>query len=78
MSCRPALDQVSDAFFDVASARPRLRTLISRGYDLKQATESILRLKDAAAFGRQASLGLADAVVSAYGGLEEREQHSGR
>lgn len=65
-----ALDQVSDAFFDVASASTAFKNLISRGYDLKQATESILRLKDAAAFGRQASLGLADAVVSATEGLK--------
>ncbi len=65
-----ALRQVTDAFFDAASASTAFKNLLSRGYDLDQATQSIIRLKDAAAFGRQASLSLADAVMSATEGLK--------
>ena len=65
-----ALDEVTDAFFDAASASTAFKNLLTRGYSLEQATQSILRLKDAAAFGRQASLGLAEAVVTATEGLK--------
>ena len=65
-----ALNRVTDAFMDVGSASTAFKNLLARGYDLEQATNAILRLKDAAAFGRQASLGLAEAVVSATEGLK--------
>lgn len=65
-----ALDQVTDAFFDAAAASTAFKNLLARGYNLEQATQSILRLKDSAAFGRQASLGLAEAVVTATEGLK--------
>lgn len=65
-----ALDKVTDAFFDAASASTAFKNLLARGYDLDQATQAIVRLKDAASFGRQASLGLAEAVVTATEGLK--------
>ncbi|NCB36354.1 MAG: hypothetical protein EOM58_09955, partial [Clostridia bacterium] len=65
-----ALAEVTDAFFDASAASTAFKNLLSRGYDLKQATDSITRLKDAATFGRQASLGLAEAVISATEGLK--------
>lgn len=65
-----ALDQVTDAFFSAADASTAFKNLLARGYDLDQATNAILRLKDAAAFGRQASYGLAEAVVTATEGLK--------
>ena len=65
-----ALDTVTDAFMDVASASTAFKNLLSRGYNIEQATNAIVQLKDAAAFGRQASLGLAQAVVTATEGLK--------
>lgn len=65
-----ALDQVTDAFFSAADASTAFKNLLARGYDLDQATNAIIRLKDAAAFGRQASYGLAEAVVAATEGLK--------
>ena len=64
-----ALDGVTDAFFSASSAATAYKNLLSRGYTLDQATTTINRLKDAAAFGRQASLSLEDAVVSATEGI---------
>ena len=65
-----ALKGLTDAFLDTASASAALKNLLSRGYSLDQAVGTINRLKDAAAFGRQASLGFADAVVSATEGIK--------
>lgn len=65
-----ALNKVTDAFLDTASASTAFKNLLARGYDIEQATNAIIQLKDAAAFGRQASLGLAEAVVTATEGLK--------
>ena len=65
-----ALAGVTDEFFSAAAAATAFKNLLSRGYTLDQATNTIRRLKDAAAFGRQASYGLADAVVSATEGIK--------
>lgn len=64
-----ALDSVTDGFFSATAAATAYKNLLTRGYSLDQATNAIVRLKDAAAFGRQASLSLEDAVVSATEGL---------
>lgn len=64
------LDGVTDAFLDAGSAATAYKNLLSRGYSLEQATTTIERLKDAAAFGRAANLSLADAVVSATEGIK--------
>lgn len=60
----------SDGLMTVADASKALQNLLSRGYDLKQAEDTILRLKDAAAFNRQASLSMTDAVLTATEGLK--------
>lgn len=65
-----ALEGLTDQFFDAASAAASLKNLLTRGYTLDQAINTITRLKDAAAFGRQASYGLADAVVTATEGIK--------
>lgn len=64
------LDSVTDAFFDATAAAASYKNLLTRGYSLEQATQTIVRLKDAAAFGRQANLSLADAVKSATEGIK--------
>lgn len=66
-----ALESLRDQFFDTASAAAALKNLLSRGYTLDQAVQTIGRLKDAAAFGRQATLGLAEAVVTATSGIKQ-------
>ena len=66
---KAALAEVTDAFFSASSAATAYKNLLSRGYSLEQATKSIMRLKDAAAFGRQASMSLEEAVVSATEGI---------
>lgn len=64
-----ALNGVTDAFFSAASAATAYKNLLTRGYTLDQATTTINRLKDAAAFGRQANLSLEEAVVNATEGI---------
>lgn len=61
--------KVVDAFFSAADAATAYKNLLTRGYSLEQATDTITRLKDAAAFGRQASMGFAQSIVSATEGL---------
>lgn len=65
-----AADELTDAFFNSAAAATSLKNLLSRGYTMEQAINTIKRLKDAAAFGRQGSLSLAEAVQSATEGLK--------
>lgn len=64
------MDGVTDAFFNATDAAASYKNLLSRGYTLDQATTVIERLKDAAAFGRQASLTLGEAVKSATEGIK--------
>ena len=65
-----ALDGMTDAFFSSTAAATSLKNLLSRGYSLDQAVNVINRLKDAAAYGRQANLSLSEAVQSATEGLK--------
>ncbi len=64
-----ALESVTDEFMSAASAATAYKNLLSRGYSLDQATNTIKRLKDAATFGRQANLSLEEAVVNATEGI---------
>ncbi|MDD4292163.1 MAG: hypothetical protein PHX51_08045, partial [Clostridia bacterium] len=64
------LDALTDQFFTTANASTALKNLLSRGYSMEQAVSTITRLKDAAAFGRQASYDLGTAVVTATEGLK--------
>lgn len=65
-----SLASVTDAMFDATAAAASFKNLLSRGYSLDQATNTIKRLKDAAAFGRQANYSLADAVKTATEGIK--------
>ena len=65
-----ATEKVVDQFFNATAAATAFKNLLLRGFTLDQATATILRLKDAAAFGRQASLSLSQAVTSATEGLK--------
>ena len=67
---KAAMGGLTDAFFSATSAAASLKNLLSRGYTLEQAVQAISRLKDAAAFGRQASYSLEQAVVSATEGIK--------
>ena len=60
----------ADGLLSVGDAAKALQNLLSRGYNLDQAITVINRLKDAAAFNRQANLGLSEAVVTATEGLK--------
>ena len=65
-----ATAKVTDQFFNATAAATAYKNLLLRGFSLDEATDTIIRLKDAAAFGRQASLSLSDAVTSATEGLK--------
>lgn len=60
----------ADGLMTVTDAGRSLQNLLSRGYDIDQAVDTINRLKDAAAFNRQANLGMSEAVVTATEGLK--------
>ncbi len=60
----------ADGLMTVSDSARALQNLLSRGYDVDQAVLTITRLKDAAAFNRQASLSMSEAVVSATEGLK--------
>lgn len=63
-------DYTKDGLIPAANAATALKNLLSRGYTDTQATDVLARLKDSAAFGRQASLTLGQAVESATEGLK--------
>lgn len=60
----------ADGLMTTAEASKALQNLLSRGYSLDQAVNTLTRLKDAAAFNRQASLDMGEAVVNATEGLK--------
>lgn len=60
----------ADGMMTTAEASKALQNLLSRGYSLDQAIGTLTRLKDAAAFNRQASLEMGEAVVNATEGLK--------
>jgi len=51
-----------DGLVSVADTATALKNLLARGFWLKEATEIMLRFKDSAAFGRQSSLSLWEAI----------------
>lgn len=63
-------EYTQDGLIPAANAALALKNLLSRGYNMEQAVNVLSRLKDAAAFGRQGSLSLGDAVSSATEGLK--------
>jgi len=60
----------ADGLLSVADASKSLQNLLSRGYSVEQAVNVITRLKDSAAFNRQANLSMSEAVVTATEGLK--------
>jgi hypothetical protein len=60
----------ADGLISVGDSAKALQNLLSRGYNVDQAVGVITRLKDAAAFNRQANLSLSEAVVTATEGLK--------
>lgn len=63
-------DFTEDGLVPAGNAITAYKNLLSRGYDTSQIEATLIRLKDSAAFGRQASLTLGDAVQSATEGLK--------
>ncbi|ODU49075.1 MAG: hypothetical protein ABS92_06790 [Thiobacillus sp. SCN 63-374] len=60
----------ADGSMTVAESSKALQNLLSRGYNIDQAVQTLTRLKDAAAFNRAANLSMGEAVVSATEGLK--------
>ena len=60
----------ADGLMTAADAASALKNLLARGFSAEEAIDMLERLKDAAAFGRQASLSLGEAVRSAAEGIK--------
>ncbi|GBL46214.1 phage tail length tape-measure protein 1 [Sulfuriferula multivorans] len=60
----------ADGLVTVSDASKALQNLLSRGYDVSQAESTLNHLKDSAAFNRQASLSMSEAVLTATEGLK--------
>jgi hypothetical protein len=67
---KAAGDLAADGLMSTAEASKALQNLLSRGYSLDQAMSTLSRLKDAAAFNRQANLEMGEAVLNATEGLK--------
>ncbi|MBU1223096.1 MAG: hypothetical protein KKA22_12935 [Gammaproteobacteria bacterium] len=67
---KAAGDLAADGLMSTAEASKSLQNLLSRGYSLEQAMNTLTRLKDAAAYNRQANLEMGEAVLNATEGLK--------
>ncbi|MBG0770316.1 MAG: hypothetical protein H0S82_01330 [Anaerolineaceae bacterium] len=63
-------DYISDGLIPATNAITAYKNLALRGYDTSQIQETMTILKDTAAFGRQSSLSMGEAVQSATEGLK--------
>lgn len=63
-------EYTSDGLVSINEAATAYKNLLARGYDTTQIEDVMTRLKDSAAFGRQASYDLGEAVVTATEGLK--------
>jgi len=63
-------DYISDGLVPATNAINAYKNLALRGYDTSQIEKTLIALKDSAAFGRQSSLTLGEAVQSATEGLK--------
>ncbi len=61
---------VSDGLIPAQNAITAYKNLLARGYNVEQIEQTLIALKDAASFGRQASLTMGQAVQSATEGLK--------
>lgn len=63
-------DYIADGLVPATNAINAYKNLALRGYDTSQIEKTLIALKDSAAFGRQSSLTLGEAVQSATEGLK--------
>ncbi len=63
-------EYTKDGLVSIEETATAYKNLLSRGYDTTQIENTLTALKDSAAFGRQASYDLGEAVVSATEGLK--------
>ena len=63
-------EYTADGLVSINETATAYKNLLSRGYDTSQIEDVLNRLKDSAAFGRQASYDLGEAVVTATEGLK--------
>lgn len=63
-------EYISDGLIPLGNAVTAYKNLAARGYSTEQIEQTMLALKDAAAFGRQASYSYGDAITSATEGLK--------
>ena len=63
-------EYTKDGLVSIEETATAYKNLLARGYDTTQIEDVMTRLKDSAAFGRQASYDLGEAVVSATEGLK--------
>ena len=63
-------EYTEDGLIPLANASLALKNLLARGYSIEQATKTLDRLKNAAAFSRQSHLSMGQAVQSATEGLK--------
>ncbi len=63
-------EYISDGLVPLSNATTAYKNLAARGYSTEQIEGTLTALKDAAAFGRQASYSLGDAITSATEGLK--------
>lgn len=63
-------EYTADGLVSIEETATAYKNLLSRGYDTSQIEDTLTRLKDSAAFGRQASYDLGEAVVTATEGLK--------
>lgn len=66
-----ATNLASKGILTLTEASEALQNLLSRGYSVDQAVQTINRLTDSAAFGRRAHLQWGEAIVSATEGLRQ-------
>lgn len=70
-AAKSALNEFTDdGLIPTSAAATALKNLFARGFEADQAIDILNRLKDSAAFGRQSSLSMGDAVRSATEGLK--------
>ena len=63
-------EYISDGLVPLSNATTAYKNLAARGYSTEQIEKVMTALKDAAAFGRQSSYSLGDAITSATEGLK--------
>lgn len=70
LTLNTALSLTEDGLMSTTEAATALKNLLAKGFSTDEAVQMIGRLKDAAAFGRQSTLGLSEAVVGATEGIK--------